>query len=406
MLHKLSHIFKKPNKTNPYVLMMAVIVVGVLLRFYAMSKGHNFDFESYKIVGEIITNSGNVYAETTRYNYGPVWFTILGVFHGIGMLFNSPELLFRILIVGLLSIVDVCIALLLYKRYGIWAFIIFFLNPISIVITGYHNQFDNLAVLIGLVGLYLMPKPGANKITRMHLYSAILIGLSLMTKHIFFILPVWFFIRETHLKLKLTMLIIPLAIFAVAFVPFALTGGLDGILNNVFLYKSFANAPLLNAFVSPGILAHINPTLLMISVLIVVGFMSRRLSIFEAGLWYLLVLVAFSPAIANQYLAIVMPAVAALGAVFFIPFIVFAGVFLIAVSSDGMHVERLARHVPDQLLPFFAEDASRGQYKLIIAALFIGMILLAIYRYRKQWYRSTYLALRGLIQEQIKTLRK
>ncbi len=51
---------------------LSLLSLGIILRFFAMSFGSNYDFESYCIVGEIAGKYRNVYAETSRYNYAPV----------------------------------------------------------------------------------------------------------------------------------------------------------------------------------------------------------------------------------------------------------------------------------------------------------------------------------------------
>lgn len=382
------------------VCFVLVLVVGVFLRFLVMFRGHNFDFDSYKIVGDIADGLGNVYDQTTRYNYGPVWLTILGLFHAIATIFGEyQDMVFRVLIVGLLTATDIAIALILRKKFGLIAFIVFFLNPVSIIITGFHNQFDNLAVLVGLLGMLAMPPVGAKTLQRGHIKAAIIIGLSLMIKHIFFILPLWLFIREKNLKIKLFMLFVPLTMFGLSFVPFAFSG-LDGILNNVFLYKSFANAPLLNALFSQGIVHLVSPMLFFLAALITTGFLTRKLPMLEAGMWYLLVLVAFSPAIANQYLAIAMPAVAALGFIFFIPYIILSTLLITVTDISGMHIQRFADNIPHKLIGYIGS----GEYKAVIFSLFIGLVLLAIFRYRKNWYRGVYNRIRLITQEQLESI--
>lgn len=394
----------KKRKSKIYIaVFMLVIFAGTCLRFYAMSRGHNFDFESYKIVGDIVARGGNVYAETVRYNYGPVWFGILGLFREISLLFTSQDFLFRILITGFLTIVDILISIILYKKYSLATAVIFFINPISIEITGFHNQFDNLAVLIGLVGLLLMPKPGSNRLTKQHIYSAVIIGLSLMTKHIFFMLPLWLFIREKSISIKLAMFFIPLTIFGLSFLPFIFNGGLAGIIQNVFLYKSFANAPLLYALFSQGIVTLISPTLVLVLALVIAGFVTRKLPLFEAGLWYLITLVVFSPAIANQYLAIVTPALAVFGAVFFIPFFVIATFML--WGTDGIYSKTIYNLIPDRLLPYIEQSPDNGHYKLVILTLFLGAALLIVYRYRSAWYGQFYTTIRTTLEEQFDQIR-
>lgn len=403
-MQKTREIIERYNtRTVRWVLLTGVVVIGVIVRFLAMARGYNFDFESYKIVGDIMVNGGNVYAETTRYNYGPIWFTILGIFREVGSLFANPDIIFRSLIVGLLTAVDLAIALVLKKRFGVWAFVLFFLNPVSIIISGYHNQFDSIAILIGLLGLAVYEKANPDKLDRNHVYAALLIGLSLMTKHIFFFLPVWLFLRAKTLRTKLFILFAPVALFALAFLPFW-PNGHQGIIQNVFLYKSFANAPLLHSFVSPGIQALVSPAVVLFIALLFVGFLTRKLPPVVAGLWYLITLVAFSPAIANQYLAIAMPAVIVLGPIFFLPFIGFATILLALTSQEGLYIVRFIDNIPLALLPYVNPDGFRGEYNLMITCLFLGAIATWIYRYKRHWFANTYRLLVREITRQYKQL--
>ena len=92
--------------------------ISVFMKLLVSLRGWNFDYESYCIVSDIVVSGGNVYAETSRYNYGPVWFNILGMFK---ILFGSC---FRFSIIVFLSLIDVGIALILWrKRLFIPAFI-------------------------------------------------------------------------------------------------------------------------------------------------------------------------------------------------------------------------------------------------------------------------------------------
>ena len=64
---------------QPYsaVLFWAVILLGVALRMLLPDRGYNYDFESYRLVADVLSAGGNVYRETSRYNYAPLWSSIL-----------------------------------------------------------------------------------------------------------------------------------------------------------------------------------------------------------------------------------------------------------------------------------------------------------------------------------------
>jgi hypothetical protein len=111
-----------------------------------MTLGYNYDFESHLIVGKIVSSGGNVYAETSRYNYGPIFSLCLGLFYYLSSFLGNPSFAYRMFIVCFLTCFDIALSFLLYKKYKSMSIAaLFFLNPVSIIITGYHNQFDVLA---------------------------------------------------------------------------------------------------------------------------------------------------------------------------------------------------------------------------------------------------------------------
>ena len=94
---------------------MFVILAGTLLRLAIAQRGYNFDIASYRIVADIMANDGNVYQETQRYNYGPVWFYILSFIDTLPFPMSDPLLSLRWKVTGFLSIIDIAIATCLYR---------------------------------------------------------------------------------------------------------------------------------------------------------------------------------------------------------------------------------------------------------------------------------------------------
>ncbi|HYP23783.1 MAG TPA: hypothetical protein VEV43_09430 [Actinomycetota bacterium] len=337
-----------------------ILAIGVALRFWVSTLGSNFDLESYGIVAEIVDRGGNVYAETERYNYGPIWFFVLGVLHDLGGLFSDPVGAFRILIIAVLTLADVGIWAVLHRRYGRIAGFLFFLNPISIIITGYHNQFDNLAVLVGLLAMVVYAAS--------FLPALLLLGLSLTVKHVLLVLPLWLAIREKGLRRKLLAVAVPLSVLAVSFVPF-LAGGRSGIVSNVALYRGHDNAPFWHGVLPAQLQPLISPIVLFGVVVLVLGFVWRREEPLDLALLYLVTIVVFAPSIANQYLAIVVPALAAFPSPLFLPYQVLAA-WMLAIHPDGLHNAWLRDRSPGQLV---AEQSWPRTYDPLIMALSLGL---------------------------------
>jgi hypothetical protein len=67
------------SDSNINLRILLVLTLGVILRLLMPLRGYNVDAESWRIVADIVNQNGNVYAETWRYPYGPVWAQILHV---------------------------------------------------------------------------------------------------------------------------------------------------------------------------------------------------------------------------------------------------------------------------------------------------------------------------------------
>lgn len=287
-----------------------VLMLGVALRYWAMSIGHNFDFDSYCIVGDLVRHGQSVYANTKRYNYAPPFFLIQGLLYRLSELFTNDQVgTYRVLMVSYLTGIDVCIAALIATRVSLRGGALFFLNPVSVLITGYSNQFDNMAVLFALLAAFAY-HPG-DEFDKRDLKFVLFFTLSLASKHVLFVLPAFILMRQDlSWKKRALYAFVPPILFLLSFVPSALRGpeALNGIIQHVFLYRGWNNAPLLRwlytAINLPEQFWIVAFGLLMCTV----GFVVRKqeYSFVEVVSVYFIALVAFSSAIANQYLAIPM----------------------------------------------------------------------------------------------------
>ena len=319
-------------EANGWRLFWSLVGISTLLKFAASTGGWNYDFDSYRIVADIATAGGNVYAETDRYNYGPIWFIVLGCLRAL----LGDQ--FRLGIILLLSLADAGIAALLWNRRCFFAAALFLLSNVTIHISGFHNQFDNVAVAVAFAALALMDgsrrgAAGARHRLRSWI-GVLLLGVSITIKHVFVFMPIWFLFRRIEARKRVVCLVLPLAMFLASFIPYSglmsaecrhgppiaekglhccaedpssrrvVNPPVRGIVRNVFMYKSTSTKNLYRCFL-PNVVYRAVPTRLLFALCMIgLGFLSRKKSLFASGLVYTLGLFTFSSAMATQYYAI------------------------------------------------------------------------------------------------------
>lgn len=353
------------RKRIPRPLFITAVAIGIGLRIWVSTLGYNFDFESYAVVASIIDSGGNVYAETNRYNYGPVWMYAVHAASQFAGFFDDPIAAFGLYFTILLTLGDLGLCLLLKRRGGDGVALLFFLNPISIIITGYHRQFGNLALLLGLVAADLFDRGETDRLGWQKWLGMAVLALSLATKHLLFAFPWWLAVKQRRPFHRFVVLVVPVALFMASFLPFWHEGS-QGITDHVFFYRSFQNAPLWNGLVPPVISAVVPATVGLLLALTVAGLVFRRTSAFASMLLYTAVLLVFSPAMANQYLALAMPFVVWFLNPFGIAYTVAATLHLMA-SSDGL---ALISGVNDRWLYTWGFTVLVGMLLLTVAWIF------------------------------------
>ncbi|MCB4756391.1 MAG: hypothetical protein LHV69_05050 [Elusimicrobia bacterium] len=142
------------------MLAITSILVGISLRLTLASVFYgNYDQWSWDIVADLIHRGKNVYLYTDRYRYTPLWAYLLALFNKGAFLTGLP---LHTWVRGFLTLVDINIAVLLglihhqISSSKNWkSSYIYLLNPVAILLTGYHGQFDNLAILPLLLAVYI-----------------------------------------------------------------------------------------------------------------------------------------------------------------------------------------------------------------------------------------------------------
>ena len=264
------------NTFKSFTWFSIVIFLGISARIYISTQGYNADMDAWRVNVDLFLDNGDFY-KNGRYNYTPFWINILVFLDSLPSFnLNSFDSL-RIKVVLFLSLIDVIIFILLKKNYSLKIGILFFLNPITIFITGFHNHFDNLAVLLGFIAVLIYEKNNKNF---GFIFCSLLLGISLCAKHILFLFPIWIAYKEKNFIKKFLIIFIPYLIFLFSFWSY-LPEQLDSILKNVFLYSSWDNGPFWGIFAPYFIHFFIPKKILFISSLLLLGLFLKKKSIKE-----------------------------------------------------------------------------------------------------------------------------
>lgn len=148
-------------------------VVGVSMRLYTQAQPatymfHAYDFQSYLLVAQSISESENPYS-TGRYNYGPIWAIIVWLVRAICGNDDS----FRLGLTFVLVVADLGISLWLKKNSYLIASLFILISPISVAITSRHLQFDNLAVLFALLGVSQISRVKSKSVTNQDIWACL-----------------------------------------------------------------------------------------------------------------------------------------------------------------------------------------------------------------------------------------
>jgi hypothetical protein len=298
----------EPLLTGRRALLLFVLIVLLRVAVAAQFRG-NYDSQSFVYAADAAAHGENVYAATSRYNYSPLWAYVLGGLWRAA----APNTALFVLLVGLLQIaIDMISAFVLLRlaegRLGYppeaarRAALLFFSNPISVLVSGAQGQFDGVSGLCLLGALYAATDPAPSK-SRGHVVG--LLTLANLVKHWTVFHPLLFWRRVRPGGLSGVQLAVPYVVFAASFLPFAAAG--PQIVRNVFLYSAGVD----RGAARPGGLWHFLtlgdgwgfalPLLLGVAVAWIVR-ATRRSHLVRASLVLSLGLVVFLPTYGPQYL--------------------------------------------------------------------------------------------------------
>lgn len=347
---RLSAKVQSMSTGSRWLLLAIAMAFGCAARLWAQTKPGNYDFHLWWLIGEAALNGQDPYA-LHRYNYPPLWLGIVTAFHWL----TSDVITFRLLLSLLLCAVDIGIALILARKGYLLAAIVFLLSPITIAISGQHQQVDGVATLAAFLAMALAGKSARGRLSGLDWGAAVLLGISLGFKPVYLILPIWFLFRPGPWSRRLVYALVPYAIFGAALVVAFQLSSPSVVLHYVLGHGGANNSPmlwnLLPDQVVPGLLAHGFGKIAFIIPLIAVGWLFRKLPPLEMALAYSVSALLFSWAVANQYLAIPMAAVAVFLNIGFLAWLGLGSIYL-GGATDVLNLPILRVIQPNLLLEY------------------------------------------------------
>lgn len=226
-------------------MMTTILILGTGIRLMlAYELYGNYDQNSYEIVTDILRHGGNVYVETSRYNYSPVWFYVLHTLDYVHQ--NHSGVPFHFVVRSFLTLIDAgsfVLLVLIARRTNqsvCKTALFFYVNPVSFLITGFHGQFENVTVFLLLGGIYCYYRWAFSRATLALLW--IFSTAAMIIKHNVFYQVIIFIRQRTQGLLKTGLFFgASVLLFLLSFIPHLNKESWDAIVNNAFLYSSSTN---------------------------------------------------------------------------------------------------------------------------------------------------------------------
>lgn len=308
------------NRAERKTVWAVTIAIGTLARVLIAERGHNGDFQSWIWCVTVMRDGVSVYSGSANYGFGPIWMFVLKFADMAQGIFPDNRQVFRLVIILILTAFDLAIAILIAKKFSRLAGLLFFINPVSIIISGFHNQFDNFAIFISLSGILLLDSIKLDEKKKSWWLGLALIGLSLAVKHILLFFPIWLFFRAGTFRQRISRMIFPYSVYLVCFIPWLTSiNQIKIIVEENYFKKGGELAALLTLFGTDaewrisgfidGELVRKIVYVIWLTGVLVFGWIMRNRSLVHSLLIYLVVMVGLAPEYSQQQLILPLLAV-------------------------------------------------------------------------------------------------
>ena len=138
-----------------------IILLGLALRFFiASTNSSNFDMHIFILDSQFFhEGKWNIYFYNWNYVYSPAIFYINGLLGMIQNIFSFlPYPFFQRVYISLIDLLTLFILIKISKKNKISptrTAVFFFINPVTIMLSGYHAQFENNAIFFLLLAVWV-----------------------------------------------------------------------------------------------------------------------------------------------------------------------------------------------------------------------------------------------------------
>ncbi len=217
---------EKKWMTRLFLITAAGLVLRILPAYLFYG---TFDVHAWEQYSTYWPDKISPYDDTGRYPYSPVWFWIISLCAAAARALHLP---FSFVIKWPLMAADLGILWLLavglrrsgeHPRTALWAGTAYFLNPVSILISGYHGQFDNISLFFSLLAWQTYVFQSQAK----RVWSALWLSIAVAVKHFnILLIPLFFFSEKARFR-KALFLCGPPALFLSLILPHCLLSGAE-----------------------------------------------------------------------------------------------------------------------------------------------------------------------------------
>lgn len=233
-------MFKNLKSKSLLIIILSLACSIIIRELLVVTSTQVADVLRMHQVAQTVVKGINPYLIRDFYIYPPVWMFIEGFSLQMVKLLNIP---FQVSIKFWPNLADILIFMLIYKfllkeklkpvNSAFWASA-FILNPVSIIVSSAHGQFDSVVSLFVIGAIYLLTF--AKKKTSFYL-SALLVGIAIAIKpNPAMLVPLFVLFKKTELKEKILYLVLAGLPVFLTLLPFLATS-FSQTLQSVFGYS-------------------------------------------------------------------------------------------------------------------------------------------------------------------------